>query len=101
MGMLTDGAYARSSSTLLPASELRVGTLLESVVNLRGSEPLFSDVGGGRRLVRGGETRPSRPFSSRAVCWERYLSSSILSEVLFEKAMVAGKFYNTIGAVST
>lgn len=87
---LTDGVYSLSSSTLLPAIELNVGTLPESVVNLLVRvKPLFSLVGGGNLLpFLGGLTRPSKVFSPCELRWLLNLNSSILSLVLFEKAML-------------
>ena len=67
-----------------------MGTLPESVVNLLVRvKPLFSLVGGGNLLpFLGGLTRPSKVFSPCELRWLLNLNSSILSLVLFEKAML-------------
>jgi hypothetical protein len=68
-----------------------VGTLPESVVNLRINPPRASwDCSGWGNLVpfRGGETRPRREPSLRGLCWFLKRSSSIRSLALFEYAIL-------------
>lgn len=68
-----------------------MGTLPESVVNrrVRLARPSCECVGGGSRVpFRGGDTKPSKAESFRAVCWLRKRSSSIRSLALFEYAMI-------------
>jgi hypothetical protein len=92
--LLTEGGYSCPPSWPLwlgLAIEFNVGTLPESVVNrrVRLARPSCECAGGGSRApFRGGDTKPSKGESFRAVCWLRKRSSSIRSLVLFEYAMM-------------